>query len=198
MRKKILLIITILLTATQGAMAMQIFVKTITNRTITIDVDNSSVTIYSVKEKIWEKEGYSVESQILLSNGIVLDNDKTLDFYGIGRESIIDLRIAVAPAVQVRELTKNAQGNWVLSGMPDWSGRLEVTFYEQYRLDSIPLTWTVMVNNVDRTQEVTPYTEGDTTKGRLMVYEGAAVELVPPTEVKPDVKRVDLNESTQE
>lgn len=93
MRKKLLLIIAILLTATQGSMAMQIFVKTITGKTITIDVDNSSVTIYSVKEKILEKEGYSVESQILLSNGNVLDNDKTLNFYGIGKESTIYLRI---------------------------------------------------------------------------------------------------------
>ena len=93
MIKKLLLIFAILLTATQGAMAMQIFVKTITNSTITIDVDDSSVTIYSVKEKIREKKGYSVESQILLSNGIVLDNDKTLNFYGIKKESTIDLRI---------------------------------------------------------------------------------------------------------
>ena len=96
MRKKLLLIIAILLTATQGSMAMQIFVKTITGKTITIDVDNSSVTIYSVKEKILEKESYSVESQILLSNGNVLDNDKTLDFYGIGKESTIDVRIAIS------------------------------------------------------------------------------------------------------
>ncbi|MBR6827532.1 MAG: hypothetical protein IKM76_05160 [Prevotella sp.] len=93
MRKKLLLIIAILLTATQGSMAMLIFVKTITNKTITIDVDNSSVTIYSVKELIKEKKGYSVESQILLSNGNVLDNDKTLNFYGIGKESTIYLRI---------------------------------------------------------------------------------------------------------
>lgn len=96
MRKKLLLIIAILLTATQGSMAMQIFVKTITGKTITIDVDGSSVTIYSVKEKIRVKEGYSVESQILLSNGIVLDNDKTLNFYGIGKESTIDVRIAIS------------------------------------------------------------------------------------------------------
>ncbi len=52
MRKKLLLIFAILLTATQGTMAMQFFVKTITNSTITIDVDNSSVNIHSVKEII--------------------------------------------------------------------------------------------------------------------------------------------------
>lgn len=96
MRKKLLLIFAILLTATQGTMAMQFFVKTITNSTITIDVDNSSVNIHSVKEIIREKKGYSVESQILLFNDIILDDDKTLDFYGIKKESTIDLRIAIS------------------------------------------------------------------------------------------------------
>ena len=97
-------------------------------------------------------------------------------------------------SVNVRELTRNAEGNWVLSDMPDWSGALQVTFYEQFRLDSIPLAWTITVNGTDRTAEVTAYTadEGPDTLGWLMVYEGAAVELVPPTAVKPTVKNVTL------
>lgn len=103
-------------------------------------------------------------------------------------------------SVNVRELTKNAQGNWVLNSMPSWSGVLEVTFKEAFTLDSIPLDWQVMVGGVNKTADVTPYTaeQGDTTKGWLMVYEGAAVELVPPTVVKPTVKNVTLTESNQD
>jgi len=99
-------------------------------------------------------------------------------------------------SVNVRELTKNAQGNWVLNSMPGWNGVLEITLKEAYRLDSIPLTWTVMVAGVDKSAQVTAYTaeEGPDTLGWLNVLEGDTVELVPPTVVKPTVKNVTLVE----
>lgn len=97
-------------------------------------------------------------------------------------------------SVNVRELTKNAQGNWVLNSMPGWNGVLEITLREAYRLDSIPLAWTIMVNGVDSSAQVTAYTaeEGPDTLGWLNVLEGDTVELVPPTVVKPTVKSVTL------
>ena len=101
-------------------------------------------------------------------------------------------------SVNVRELTKNAQGNWVLNQMPGWSGQLEITLREAFRLDSIPLTWTVMVAGVDKTADVTAYTaeEGPDTLGWLNVLEGDTVELVPPTVVKPTVKNVTLTDNS--
>ena len=97
-------------------------------------------------------------------------------------------------AVNVRQLSRNAQGNWVLDSMPAWSGVLQISFREAYRLDSIPLAWTITVNGMDRTAEVTAYTpnEGPDTLGWLNVLEGDTVELVPPTVVKPTVKSVEL------
>ena len=99
-----------------------------------------------------------------------------------------------ANSVNAREFTRTPSGTWMLNQMPGWSGRLEVIFYEQYRLDSIPLTWTVMVAGVDKTADVTAYTaaEGPDTLGWLNVLEGDTVELVPPTVVKPNVKNVTL------
>ena len=96
----------------------------------------------------------------------------------------------------VRQLTRNADGDWVLDQMPDFDGVLQVTFYEQFRLDSIPLAWTIMVNGVDSSAGVTAYTEGDTTKGWLNILEGSFVELIPPVEVKPTVKSVELVEGS--
>ena len=93
----------------------------------------------------------------------------------------------------VTQLTKNAQGNWVLDAMPGYNGVLEVTFFERFKLDSIPMTWTITVNGADSTSAVTPYEEGATT-GWLMVQEGADVRLTPPTVVKPTVKNVTLTE----
>ena len=104
-----------------------------------------------------------------------------------------------ANSVNAREFTRTPSGTWMLNQMPGWSGQLEITLREAYRLDSIPLTWTVMVAGVDKTADVTAYTpnEGPDTLGWLNVLEGDTVELVPPTAVKPTVKDVELvNNST--
>lgn len=97
-------------------------------------------------------------------------------------------------SANVQQLTKTASGTWTLNQMPAFDGILEITFREAFTLDSIPLTWTVIVDSVDKTQQVTPYTseQGDTTLGWLNILEGSFVELIPPTVVKPTVKSVTL------
>ena len=99
-----------------------------------------------------------------------------------------------ANSVNAREFTRTPSGTWMLNQMPGWSGQLEITLREAFRLDSIPLTWTVMVAGVDKSADVTAYTaeEGPDTLGWLNVLEGDTVELIPTTAVKPTVKNVTL------
>ncbi|HJI81407.1 MAG TPA: ubiquitin-like protein [Eggerthellaceae bacterium] len=84
------IVVALILTVPSTAFGMQIYVKTLTGNTITLEVEPTD-RIEDVKEMIQGEEGISPSNQILVFAGNILEEGNTLQDYSIQKESTLHL-----------------------------------------------------------------------------------------------------------
>ncbi len=146
-----------------SASAMQIFVKTMYGKEITLEVESGD-SVDNIKAKIEEKEGIPVSHQRLIFAGQRLEDGRTLADYNIQKESKLHL-VQYIPSVK-KTMQLGISG---ISGYNDWIDSYDTIYFGNWtdsnvendvtgegQASSAPVKWLVLdtkTNMADATED---------------------------------------------